>query len=155
MTVRVDSSDADRDLRLIAVMLSDLRPFWPRVRRLFADWMRQQFATEGAFWGRPWAALSPAYAARKRILWGDRPILQASGQAYRAALSPIQSRVGPRVLTLSIDDSGPEHPPVLQYHHEGKGVPRRVVIGDRLPASARFDLDREADEYVRDFLRRF
>ena len=156
--VSVDSHEADRDLRRIATLLSDLRPFWPRVRRLFVGWQRLQFDSEGAFWGegRAWTPLSPRYAARKRILWGDRPILQASGQAKRAAMTPIQTRVGPRSLTLAIDDAGKEHPAILAFHQVGAGdLPRRPVIGERLPALAARELQNEADAYVRDFLRRF
>lgn len=156
--IRFDGAAADRDLRRIATLLNDLRPFWPRARRLFVSWMRLQFDSEGSFWneGTPWTPLSPRYAERKRILWGDRLILQASGQAKRAAMSPIQTRVGPRILTLEIDDSGKEHPAILAYHQAGAGnLPRRPVIGPTLPALAAFELQREADAYVRDFLGRF
>lgn len=155
-TVRIDTGQADRDLRRISVLLNDLRPFWPRVRRLFVDWERQQFDSEGAFWGTRWPALNPDYARRKRILWGDRPILQASGQAKRAAMTPIQTAVGPRTLTLTIDDAGKAHPAILQFHQTGEGnLPKRPVIGDELPASAVRDLEIEADAYLRDFLGRF
>lgn len=118
--------------------------------------MKAQFDSEGAFWslGERWTPLSPAYAAQKAILWGDRPILQASGQAYRAALNPTRS-VTPRSLTLTIDDSGSQHGPVLQYHDEGDGVPKREVVGDTLPPLAVFELNRAADDYLRDLLGRF
>lgn len=148
--------DADREIRRIALFLSDLRPFWPRLTRLFVGWMRLQFESEGAFWssGRRWAPLSPGYARRKRILWGERPILQASGQARGAASRPKRS-AGPRSLTLTIDDSGPHHGPVLQHHQEGgPRLPRREVIGERLPPLAELELRREADAYVRDILGR-
>lgn len=155
-TVRIDTGAADRELRRITVLLNDLRPFWPRVRRLFVGWEREQFDSEGEFWGSRWPALNPDYARRKRIFWGDRPILQASGQAKRAAMTPIQAAVGPRTLTLAIDDSGKAHPAILQYHQTGEGrLPKRPVIGDVLPASAVLELEREADAYLRDFLGRF
>lgn len=88
------------------------------------------------------------------MLWGDRTILYASGQARRAASQPIRE-AGPLSLTLIIDDSGPEHDPVLQYHQEGgPDLPQRQVIGDDLPALAEYELHREADAYVVDLLAR-
>lgn len=118
--------------------------------------MRLQFDSEGSFWtsGGKWTPLSPAYRVRKAILWGERPILQASGQAYRAALNPRRTATA-RSLTLTIDDAGSQHGPILQYHQDGDGVPRRQVIGDTLPPLASFELERAADDYVRDLLSRF
>lgn len=149
--------EADEQIRRIALFVSDLRPFWPRVSRLFVGWMRLQFESEGAFWssGRRWTPLSPAYAERKRILWGERPILQASGQARDAASKPIRT-VTPRSLTLTIDDSGPEHEAILGYHQEGgPRLPRRPIIGDELPPLVELELRREAEHYLTDLLRRF
>jgi hypothetical protein len=149
--------EAERQIRRLALFISDLRPFWPRVSRLFVGWMRLQFDSEGAFFGvgRKWTPLSPAYAERKRILWGERPILQASGQAKRAAMSPIRIP-GPRSLTLVIDDAGPAHEAILQYHQDGgPNLPRRPVMGATIPPLAALELGREAEHYVRDLLRRF
>lgn len=153
--IRVETDDADRVIRRLAVGLSDLRPFWPRLTRLFIGWMRLQFESEGAFWnlGTRWTPLSPAYAERKARIWGPKPILQASGQARRAASMPKRI-VGPRTLRLIIDDAGPEHGPVLQYHLEGgANLPRRPVVGPTLPPLAALELGREAEGYVRDLLR--
>lgn len=150
-------SDEERRIRLLATGLSDLRPFWPRVSRLFTGWMRLQFESEGAFWGQGqrWTPLSPAYALAKRERWGDRPILQASGQMRRAFSKP-ERRVGTSSMTLTFDDSGPEHGPIAQYHQEGDGVPRRPIIPEGpLPPLAMFELGREAEGYVRDLLRRY
>lgn len=151
--ILVDDDDADRVLRRLVVGLSDLRPFWPRVSRLAIGWLRLQFDSEGAFWGvgTRWTPLSPAYAAAKFERWGARPILQASGQMRRAFSNP-ERRATPRSLTLTFDDSGPQHGEIAQYHQEGQGVPRRPIIGDRLPPLAELELQREADDYVRDLL---
>lgn len=154
--IRVDDHDAERRIRQLALFLADLRPFWPGVARLARGWLKLQFESEGAFFslGSKWAPLSPRYSARKRILWGDRPILVASGQAKRAASDPRRVAT-PNSLTLIIDDAGTEHGPVLQYHQEGDGVPQRQVWGDRLPPLAELELAREADSYIRDLLGRF
>lgn len=57
---------------------------------------REQFDSEG---GGRWPALSPGYARRKRKLYGDRPILQATGAMMRSFTVPGAAhqirRVGP------------------------------------------------------------
>jgi len=47
--------------------------------------VREQFRTEGR--GR-WARLTPEYERRKRRLYGDRPILQATGALFRSLTVP-------------------------------------------------------------------
>jgi hypothetical protein len=156
-SVSVDAGDADRELRRIATLLTDLRPFWPRVTRLFVGWMRLQFESEGAFWGvgTRWTPLAASTVARKRALGLRLQILQATGQAKQAASRP-ERIAGPTSLTLRIDDAGEHHGPVLQYHQEGgPRLPKRIVVGDGLPPLAAFELEREAEAHVSDFLGRF
>ncbi|RDI73302.1 hypothetical protein Gocc_2902 [Gaiella occulta] len=153
-SIRVDDADARRQLRLIEVALSDLRPFWPAVTRLFRGWMRRQFNTEGEFAGQRWQPLSPVYALQKARRYPGRGILHASGQLRRAADAPLRT-VSPHALTLTIDDAGKEHGPVLQYHQAGDGVPRRpLVFGDPLPPLAAIELEQAAADYVAELFRR-
>lgn len=156
LTVDVQGDeDAERKIRTLALFLADLRPFWPRVSTLTTSWIRRNFETEGVFWGlSKWTALSPAYAERKRILWGDRPILQASRQMKKAFSKP-ERQATPRTLTLVFDDAGEHHGPVAQYHQEGDGVPRRPIIGETLPPVAVLELEAAGRAYVTDLLRRF
>lgn len=152
--VTVDDSDAERDIRIISTALSDLRPFWPLVVPLVTGWWKRQFSSEGGFAGFRWQPLSPAYAAWKASRYPGRGILHATGQTKSAASRP-RRHATPRSLTLEIDDSGPAHGPVLQYHQTGDGVPRRpLVFGDPLPAIAAAELDRAAETYIRDLLTR-
>lgn len=117
--------------------------------------MRRQFETEGSFGGSPWPALSSAYAARKASLGLRHEILQATGQLKQAASRPTRFAT-PLSLTLVIDDSGEKHGPVLQFHQEGDGVPKRpLVFGDPLPIAAHAELELAADRYVRDLFARF
>jgi hypothetical protein len=148
--VRIRRDDADRRIRALAVGLSDLRPFWPMVVPLFIDWMRQQFETEGAFGGRPWSPLSPAYALFKSSVRPGRKILYFDGDLRRAASQPRRVAT-PTRLTLIIDD------PKAIRHQEGTDrMPARpIIFGDPLPPQARTDIDRAAGKYVRDLLGRF
>ncbi len=150
--VTMDDNDAQRKLRLLETAVSDLRPFWGAVIPLFHSWMRRQFDSEGAFAGTPWAPLSPVYALTKT---GGKGILQASGQLRQAA-SRVEQRRTPHSLTLSIDDGGANHPPVLQYHQSGTDrMPARpLVFGDPLPATAQMELEEAAERYVREITAR-
>lgn len=65
---------------MVAVGLRDLRGLWPRLVPLFIGFERQQFETEGAAGGEPWAPfeawrmhvlLRAGYAARGRFRLGE------------------------------------------------------------------------------------
>lgn len=153
--IRVTGDDeAQKRIERLALHLSDLRGFWPLLVPVVTSWWKRQFDTEGGFAGNPWQALSPVTVDAKAAL-GLRPeILQATGQLKQAASRPERS-VTPVSLTLTIDDSGPAHGPVLGYHQEGDGVPQRpLVFGDPLPPAASAELQAAADTYVRDLLAR-
>lgn len=148
LRVRVDDEDAERRIRTLALFLSDLRPFWPKVVPLVTGWWRRQFETEGAFAGRPWPRLSPTYAAIKARTHSGRGILIRERDLYNAAMNPRRVQT-PSSLTLSIED------PKVSYHQEGDGVPARpLVFGDPLPLVAEAELEHEAREFVRDLVRR-
>lgn len=147
--VRVDSEDAERQLKQLALHLSDLRNFWPLVVPLFVGWMRQQFSTEGGFGSGGWAPLAASTSERKAML-GLRPqILQATGAMKDAASRP-RREANARSLTLTIED------PKLGYHQTGTGrMPARPLIFENLPGAAERELKDAAEDYVRDLLNRF
>jgi hypothetical protein len=147
--IRVDDHGGEDRIRRLAVFLSDLRPFWPLLVPTVTGWWRRQFDTEGEFGGARWAPLSPGYAARKAIVHPGTGILVATGAMKRAASSPRRTAT-PTSLTLTIDD------PKAEYHQDGTArMPARpLVFGDPLPTGARAELDRIAEEYVTDLLRR-
>lgn len=147
--ITVDADDADRELRVIAAGLADLRSFWPMLVPVATAWWRRQFETEGAFAGQPWPRLSPGYAAWKAAVFPGKQILQATGQMKQAVSRPHRVQT-PLSLTLSIEDEK------LGFHQEGAGaLPRReVVFGEPLPPLAGIELDRVAEEYVTDLVAR-
>ncbi len=140
--------EAERRLGQLSVLLRDLRSFWPKVVPLFIGWMGQQFASEGAWGGAPWAALSPGYALAKGGRYPGRGILYATGQLRRAASSP-QRQATAQTLTLSVVDFK------AGWHQDGTTrMPARPIIPSSLPITARIQLDRAADDYVDDLISR-
>ena len=145
---RSDLADVDRRLRRFVGQMTDLRPFWPRVSDLFVDWMGEQFESEGGWGGNEWAQLSEAYAARKMRLKPGKGILVFDGDLKKAAQSPRRTAL-PQSLKLTIDSE------LAEWHSSGAGnLPARPVLPDRLPESARRELERELRDYAQEVARR-
>ena len=65
---------------------SNFGPAFEGIAKDYYEGETSTFAAEGAFEGKPsWAPLSAKYAERKRMRWGDKPILEASGALKAAA----------------------------------------------------------------------
>lgn len=60
----------------------DFSPVWEQIRNDFVRIGEEQFGTEGARSGQPWAPLSPTYAAWKEKHFPGRPILRLSGALW-------------------------------------------------------------------------
>jgi hypothetical protein len=148
ISINFEDARARRKLERLTLFVSDLRPFWPLVVPLFIEWMREQFESEGAFAGNPWAPLAPAYEAYKAVKYPGKPILQATGALRRAASNPSR-RVAPTSLTLTI------HSDYLGYHQEGTSrMPARPLVFENLPMIARAQLAGVAERYVREIVAR-
>lgn len=83
---------------------------------------REQFDTEG---GGRWAPLTPAYARRKRRLYGDRPILQATGAMMRSFTAPGAPhqirRVGPSEAFFGSDLER------ARFHQNARRRQRKII----------------------------
>lgn len=66
--------------REIEKLFSDYRPVFQRVGPTFFEQTRKRFEAEGP----GWPALTPAYAERKRQIYGDRTILRATDRLYHS-----------------------------------------------------------------------
>jgi hypothetical protein len=138
-----DDRRAQEALSRLAASMLDLRSFWPLVIPIFIGWMREQFETEGDFFGDPWAPLSPRYAAWKEQHYPGKGILIAEGDLRRAASSPRRT-VGPLFLELEIVD------PKVRFHQEGTSkMPARPLVPEGvLPAAQQAELDSAFEVYV-------
>lgn len=154
--VRVDGlDDAERRTLRLAVMLSDLRWFWPRLVPLFIGWMGRQFATEGRFFGDPWEPLSPAYAAWKASRYPGKSILQAEGKLLRAATTP-RRRVGPRTLVLEINDYERSGRTMSPSWFQGGTVsmPARPLLFELPPGEVIRELEAVGEDAARELVNR-
>lgn len=149
VSIRLTGDEAlDRKLDQLQLFLNDLRPFWPMLVPVFIGWMGAQFQTEGGWGGAAWAPLSPQYAVWKAMHHPGRTILIRDGDMRRAASEPRRTAT-PRTFTLWIDD------PKAPIHQEGNSrLPARPLIPDRLPMSARRDVEHAATQYVSTIIRR-
>lgn len=140
-------------LARFGAMIGNLLPFWPKLVPLFIGWMREQFESEGAYGGDPWAPLTPEYAARKAEMYPGKGILVATGELRGAASRP-QRVMTPTALILRVDDSGTSHGSVLPFHQAGTTrMPARPLLFERLSAPALAQVERAAEEYVEEALR--
>jgi hypothetical protein len=142
-------TEAEKALEGFAATMVDLRPFWPLVVPITIAFFGEQFATEGAAGGAPWAPLAPSTIAEKARHGGGTSILVDTGQMRRAASRP--SRIAtPSSLTLTIEDRA------IGFAQDGTDrAPARPVIPDEMPISFEAELEAVADLYVADMARRF
>lgn len=150
--IRIDTEGFDKQVHRLegfAAQMADLRGFWPVLVPVFIRWMREQFATEGAWGGQRWARLSPAYAAAKAVRHPGKGILIAEGDLRQAASRPKRT-VTPSSLTLEIVD------PKIEFHQDGTDrMPARPVVPSLLPAVAVQEVNELAEIYVTEALSRW
>ncbi|MBC7289018.1 MAG: phage virion morphogenesis protein [Armatimonadetes bacterium] len=113
--------------------VTDLRHVWPRIAGIIREAIDYQFQQSGE---PPWPPLSPKYAARKRGLVGDKPILVFTGQ-LRASLTEAGhpdhiERHGPLRFELGTKRTTPRGNYNLGLiHHRGApraNIPPRPII---------------------------
>lgn len=88
-------AEFDRSFNRVGEHVSDLRPVWDKIERVFFDIESEQFKSEGSK-GRSgkWKPLKRSYAARKERTHPGMPILQRSGRMMRS----LTSKTGDTVL---------------------------------------------------------
>jgi hypothetical protein len=126
LTFGVDSTNVELALSETAARLRDFRRFWREFfgPQWFADILRS-FRTQGAPVGG-WRALSPRYAAWKRSVVGNKPILQFTGAMMRSF--EIGDRNNVFRVTKAYVELGSRMPRVA-YHDRGTSrVPRRQIL---------------------------
>ncbi len=126
MTVTVEDSRLELALENLSNRIKDFRRFWREfwAPQFFGD-IQRNFRSQGGSVGG-WRALSPKYAAWKRSVVGNKPILQFSGEMKASLMMGDRNNVFRSMKTRVIAGS---RLPRVGYHNRGGGhLPRRQVI---------------------------
>lgn len=118
-------SSARARLRDIADRAADVRPAWPYVGDTVAGAMVDQFETEGASGGAPWAPLSPPYLRWKiRNGFDPRKLRQTGAMRESLTSDPMAiEEYQPQQARFGSDD------PKLHFHQSGtRFMPARPVL---------------------------
>lgn len=114
-----------RRARKMAERASNLTPAWPRVGAYLSAANRRQFQTEGAYYGTPWAPLSPDYMQWKVRNGYSRRTLVMTGQMRASFTSrplPIE-RYSRRSAKFGSNS------PIAKYHQHGtRHMPARPIM---------------------------
>jgi phage gpG-like protein len=132
---------ADRLIyRLDGMMLAmrNLTPAWKQVAEVLRIAAEKNFSTQGAYSGRTWPPLSPAYAKVKAAKYGNKPILQRTGQMYESLVKMNHSQ-HVQTITPEFFEWG-TRVPYARWHQTGTGARRggrAPVARGRLPRLGR------------------
>ncbi len=137
-------------VRLIA-MLRDLRPFWPRLQPLYAEWVREQFGTEGEYLlGHGWEPLSEDYMAWKMQHYPGKGILYATGQLYGQVTRPRRVAT-PTTLIWYVDPFPRREGTTMDpaWFQEGTDrMPQRAIFPEELLPRQRAEVEAAAELWI-------
>lgn len=136
MTVSAGPNDDDIDRLAVAIStweteISDFTELWDDVEVVLERNEEALFASQGASAGRPWEELTPAYAEQKREMFGEQPILVATGDMWHALTdsgSPFAVRAKTKDQFVFGTDVDGEYPSVHQDGAPDFGIPQRRPI---------------------------
>jgi phage gpG-like protein len=107
--------------------ISDLRPVWRSVARVFFHHERRQFESEGAWFGTRWPPLSPRYKAWKEKHYPGKPMMVLT-ETLKRSLTSFRSPYLHYRATRRFLELGTKVPYALK-HQVGDGVPKRPIVG--------------------------
>lgn len=151
--VEIDTLSFEAVMNGLEAGLRDLTPVWPDVRDILIAFVKQHFATQGAYVSDPWRPLSPAYARWKAKHAPGKSILRFRDRLYGSLTEANHAE--------QIYDATPDRlewgtrVPYARIHQTGSlkmqdRPPKRVV----LPAPTRAEGERIADAFLAHMLRR-
>lgn len=127
VTVKVNGADkVAAKIRGYGYRTKELQPVWPEVHAYFRRAVNRQFATEGAYFGRPWRPLRPGYRLWKIRHGFSRKILVRTGEMKK---SFRWQRISPNSAMY-----GSSNQKAVWHHHgtrrHGKRVnpPRPIIV---------------------------
>jgi hypothetical protein len=103
LTIEIDPAAVpDGDLSRVMDVLSDFAPVLLELGEVMGEAQRENFASEGAAFGEPWAALAPSTVREKaRLGFPSRPLVRTGllessiGQASETSDDSVTTRLTP------------------------------------------------------------
>jgi phage gpG-like protein len=94
-----------RRLTVMEAAVQDMRPAWAILRDRFVTNVGRAFANQGGSSGK-WAALTPEYGAWKAEHYGDKKILERTGDLLRSFTSELAIDIRePHMMMVGSDNS--------------------------------------------------
>lgn len=128
LKIEVSDSGMLFKIRGLGERLRDLRPVWGNVHKIYLQFIKLHFKTQGAYVGRPWVPLNPRYAAWKQRHYGNKPMLRLTDRMYESVTDPKSPEhiyiTGPTFVEIGTRN------PIAWYHQLGtrQGLPKRPVL---------------------------
>lgn len=122
-----DMSKALTQLVRVRDQVADAKPAWDAFADAWSAQMGNEFASGGLTTGNRWQALSPAYAARKRLKYPHTTVLTATGRLRQQFARPM----GVEKITKDSMELGADEKtvPYGAFHQDGAGHnPRRAFL---------------------------
>jgi len=106
----------------------DFSPVWEQIREDFHRIEGEQFDTEGARSGSPWAPLSPTYAAWKQKHFPGKQVLQLTGMMWGQFGVGVGMMTTVEPMKLTMEPSGVPYAGIHQQGSPSTNLPRRRVV---------------------------
>jgi phage gpG-like protein len=88
-TLTVDDTGLQNMIRGATAAFRDLSPVWLEIRKIYMDFIKEHFNSQGSYTGEPWQPLSPNYAAWKAAHMPGAGILRGLSDNLYGSLTSI------------------------------------------------------------------
>lgn len=126
LSVKIDGAERIKlEFRRFKDNVADPRETYGEVAKWFESAEKKQFRSQGREYPPKWAALSPAYAARKMRMVGRKPILEYSGDLKRSLTS---RPFGIEIITKRAATFGTDIPYAIHHQRGTPNMPARPPL---------------------------
>ena len=144
ISVEIDTREVDVRIKGIGTALQNLQPVFDDFRKIFTEFEKTIFRTEGAYGneGNKWVPLNPQYAAWKRNKYGDRGILQKDYDLRRSLTDTTSAdmvyETGPAWMEIGTSIL---YARTHQYGDDRRNIPARPPLPKFTRAEAQMFID--------------
>jgi phage gpG-like protein len=119
----------DRAFNRVGDRIKDMRPVFEEVGKEFKEIQAEQFKSEGAKGASGgWQPLSANYAVLKYLVWGSKPILEASGRLKDSLIGNTSDTVSEIRKDSAAFGTSVPYATQHQRGNPSKRLPKREII---------------------------